>query len=170
MKLRLIFILLTFLFNSNGAHSQKEGRIQRKNIVHLEAGGMGGYGSLNYERIFSLPGLFSASGRIGFSTIRIFDYTNRFNPDLLFPIAVNGFFGKVHKLHLGFGQLIANTTRSNITNGTPKRVTNLHTHFAIGYRYQKNDGKLIFGISYTPMIEFQETYRNWGAMTIGYAF
>ena len=47
---------------------------------------------------------------------------------------------------------------------------NFHTNFAIGYRYQKDDGRLILGISYTPIIEFQETYRHWGAVTVGYAF
>ena len=28
------------------------------------------------------------------------------NTDLLFPITINGFYGKNHKIHLGFGQLI----------------------------------------------------------------
>ena len=170
MRLKLILILFTILFTTAKGHSQVGNPDHYKNIVHLEAGGIGGYGSLNYERMIPLSGLFSVSGRIGISTIRLYDFTNKFNPDILFPISVNGFFGKSHKIHLGFGQLIANSIRANHTTGEPIRETNFHTHFAVGYRYQKADDRLILGISYTPAIEFQQTYRHWGAVTFGFAF
>ena len=169
-SLKSILILLTLLILALAGNSQTDETILYKNIIHAEAGGIGGYGSLNYERMFLLPELFSASARIGLSTVRINDYTTRFNPDLLIPLTINGFYGKSHKIHLGFGQLITNTIRSNHTDGKPIRDTNLHTHFAIGYRYHKDGGRLVLGISYTPMIEFQETYRHWGGVTVGFVF
>jgi len=170
MKFKVYLILLSFLLITINGQSQTEKSVHFKNIIHAEAGGIGGYGSLNYERVVPLPGLFSISGRVGLTTVRVYDFINRFNPDLLFPVTINGFFGKDHKVHVGFGQLIANTVRANHTGGSPTRETKLHTHFAIGYRYQKADGRLILGLSYTPMIEFQENYRHWGALTVGVAF
>ena len=170
MRLNSVYCILVFLLIAAEGHSQSANPILYKNIIHVEAGGIGGYGSLNYERMIPLPGLFSMSGRVGFSTITLYDFNNSFNPDLLFPISVNGFFGRNHKIHVGFGQLIANTIGANHNDGSPKRETNFHTNFAIGYRYQKPDGRLILGLSYTPIIEFQKTYRHWGAITVGFAF
>src|SRR5690554_1191337 len=170
MKFKVYLILLSFLLIAINGQSQTEKSVHFNNLVHVEAGGIGGYGSLNYERVFPLPGLLSLSGRIGVSTIRLKDFTNNFNPDLLFPIAINGFYGKDHKIHVGFGQLISNNVSANHDNGMPKRETKFHTHFAIGYRYQKDGGRLILGLTYTPMLEYQEKYRLWGALTVGFAF
>lgn len=170
MKLKVIHLLIPLLWLAINGHAQTEKTAINKNIIHAEAGGIGGYGSLNYERMIDLPGLFSLSGRVGAGTIRIYDFTSAFNPDLLFPVTVNGFYGKDHKIHLGFGQLIANTIHASHQDGNPIRETNLHTNFAIGYRYQKPSGRLVLGISYTPLIEFKQNFRHWGALTVGFAF
>jgi hypothetical protein len=170
MRLKTIYIFLAFQIIANKALSQKENTLHYKHIVHLEAAGIGGYGSLNFERIIKLNELFSLSARIGFSTNRIYDYNNKFNPDLLFPIAINGFFGKVHKVQLGLGQLVAFSIKANILNGPPARETNFHTNFTLGYRYQKQDSRIISGISYTPILEYNSSIRHWGAFTIGYLF
>lgn len=167
---KICCFLLLFLFTAKEGYAQNEAPPPHKNILHIEAGGMGGYGSLNYEREVPLARLFTLSGRIGISTIRIYDYTRKFNPDLLFPIAINGYYGKDHKLQLGFGQLISSGVRASHTDGTPKRASNLHTSITLGYRYKKDAGRLVLGISFTPILEFQETIRYWGAVTVGYAF
>jgi len=168
MKWRLAIILLTLWWFIDKGYAQSGNTVIHKNIVHLEVAGIGGYGSLNYERAFSLPHSFSLSGRIGISTLKLRDFTLHFNLDFLFPVSINGFYGKKHKVHLGFGQLIANSVYANHEDGNSVRTTSFHTHFAIGYRFQKE--RLVLGISYTPMIEFQEIYKHWGAVTIGFTF
>lgn len=169
-KTLYFLLLISFITIEKNGNAQTESIVHFKNNIHVKAGGAGGYGSLNYERTIPLPKLFSISGRIGVSTIRIYDFSSAFNPDLLFPITVSGFYGKTHKVHLGFGQSFANVVRANPKDGSSKRETNLHTHFTIGYRYQKSGGRLILGINYTPIIEFQEYYRHWGGVTVGFAF
>lgn len=170
MKLKTFYILLLSLFTAIEGYSQKETPVRHKNIFHIEAGGIGGYGSLNYEREVPLPGLFTLSGRNGLSTIKLYDFTNKLNPDLLFPVTINGYFGNDHKLQVGFGELITSRVQASHTDGTPKRETNLHTCITIGYRYKKDAGRLVVGISFTPILEFQETFRYWGAATVGFAF
>ncbi len=170
MRFKIYYLQIAFLFISINGYTQKDSLLIYKNIIHAEAGGIGAYGSLNYERVVPLQGLFSFSGRIGLGTIRLYDFTNKFNPDVLIPITINGFYGKDHKIHIGFGQLIANNVRASHGVGKPERETNLHTHITIGYRYQKDGGRLILGLSYTPMLEYQEVYRHWGALTLGFAF
>jgi len=140
-----------------------------KNTVYLEAGGTGGYGSLNYERLLPFKNNFHITARIGFSTIKIKDFNQKLNPDVLIPIGINAFYGLNHKIQIGFGQVFANTVRANL-QGETVRQTNLHTYFTIGYRYQKESSRFLFGINYTPILEFQETFRHWGGLTIGYSF
>lgn len=169
--LKSIVLIQVMMVIAFGSYTQeKEKPVHYNSIIHAEAGGIGGYGSLNYEGVFSLSDYFSASGRVGISTLRINDFTTQFNPDLLVPITINGFYGKAHKLQVGFGQLLSNTVRASHSTGLPIRETHFHTHFSVGYRYHKEKGRMIYGISYTPMIAYQENFRHWGAVTIGYVF
>lgn len=161
----LLFLIFLYLGKAEKAQAQN---IHYKHIVNASAGGAGGYGSLNYEGMIPLPHLFSISGSVGISSIRLYDFTAKFNPDLLLPITINGFYGHTHKAHIGFGQLISNIVRANPVNGASDREIKSHTHFVLGYRYQKPEGKLVLGISYTPIVEFHKALRHWGGLTVGY--
>ncbi len=141
-----------------------------KNVVYLQAFGIGGFGSLNYERIIYRQKDFNLGARIGISTYHIYDFTNTFNPDLIFPIALNGHYGKTHKIEFGIGQTIVSIVHIVNSDLKPRRDANIHANFTLGYRYQKKEGGLFFRCAYTPMIQEYSRYRHWGGISIGYAF
>lgn len=90
-------------------YSQNDTLNNRRNIVFIEAGGLGGYGSINYERLFYTKMKTDFLARIGLSTFNIYDFTNNINPDLLVPLIITGMNGCNHKLEYGIGITITNT-------------------------------------------------------------
>lgn len=162
-----MFLLLISNFK---AKSQIDTNQIAKNIIYIEAAGIGGYGSLNYERVVLKKIDLLLCIRVGLSTYNLRDYTTRFNPDILIPIAINGLYGNNHKIEIGIGQMISNIVYANHSNWKPERETNIHANFTIGYRFQKEKGGLIFRCNYSPIIEFYKYYRHWGGISIGYAF
>jgi hypothetical protein len=170
MKKTILPIIFLLLLINIKVKSQIDTNRVSRNIFYLEAAGIGGYGSLNYERIIARKNDFLICARIGISTYNLTDYTTNFNPDFIIPIAINGLYGKNHKFEFGIGQSISNIVYNNTSNFRPERETNIHANFTIGYRYQKEEGGLIFRCNYSPIIEFYKYYRHWGGISIGYAF
>ena len=168
MRISCLIVLCLFLFYR--AKSQVDERVFSRNVLYLEFGGIGGLGSLNYERMVSLKGLFSIGLRVGGSTYKIRDYTRKFNPDIIIPVAVNGLFGKNHKLEVGLGQVFSNIVLANDLTGKPERVSKFHANFTVGYRYQKARGGLILRCGYMPLMESYRFYRHWAGASVGYAF
>ena len=150
--------------------SQKDSLRISRNLIYLEAAGAGGYGSVNYEKVlFGKKNLMFAL-RLGLGSYHIMDYTNKFNPDILIPLFVNAYYGKNHKIELGAGQIVANIAHVGYTDDKPTRTTNFHTGLSIGYRYQKNTGGIFSRYAYTPIIEFNKTFRHWVGVSFGYSF
>lgn len=170
MKINLIYIIILLLFVNFEAKSQLDTNQISQNTLYLEAGGIGGYGSLNYERIIPVKVNLKIGARIGISTYNITDYTTKFNPDIIIPIAINGLYGNNHKIEFGFGQIMSSIIQTDLSNWKPDRKINLHANFTIGYRYQKDKRGIMFRCSYTPVIEFYKFYRHWAGISIGYAF
>jgi len=168
--MRISYLLVLCIFFFYEAKSQTDERTFNRNALYLEFGGIGGFGSLNYERIFPVKRLFAVGLRVGFSTYKIKDYTRKFNPDIILPLAVNGFFGKNHKLEVGFGQVFSNTIQANDLTGNPERISKIHANFTLGYRYQKAQGKLLLRCGYTPLIDSYQFYRHWAGASVGYTF
>lgn len=155
---------------SHEAFSQKDPTNIARNLLCLEVGGVGGYGSVNYERVvFSKKNLMFGM-RLGISTYHIKDYTNKFNPDILIPLSINGYYGKNHKIELGIGQTFASIVHADIIDFKPTRITNFNTDFSIGYRYQKSTGGIVFRCAYTPIIDFNSYFRHWAGVSFGYSF
>ena len=67
MKLKLFYILL-FLFPNFETKAQLEYLPYSKNLFYLEAGGNGGFASINYERLFFTSSNLHFSSRIGLTT------------------------------------------------------------------------------------------------------
>ncbi len=168
-QLSLLIILLLNLLSFD-VNSQLDTVSVSKNAVYIEARGLGGYGSLNYERIVPLKKSISLGIRLGLSTYKIKDFMGKINPDIIVPISLNGLYGKKHKIEFGIGQTISSLVKIDYSSWTPHREVKFSTTFSIGYRYQKNTGGLIYRWSYTPIIEFNKYFRHWGGMSIGYAF
>jgi len=169
MRYRLCIIIL-FIFSFNKAFSQDNFIFTPINSIMLEVGGVGGYGSLNYERVFVRKNDWSFALRTGISTYHLYDYTNSFNPDILIPFSLNIFYGKKHKVVLGIGQTLANIVYADTKDFEPARKINFHSNFTIGYRYQKNLKGLFFQCSYTPIIELDHSLRHWAGISFGYSF
>ncbi len=168
MRISCLIVLCLFLCYT--VKSQTDEKAFPKNAFYLEFGGIGGLGSLNYERMIPLKGLFAIGLRAGLSTSRIKDYMRQFNPDIIIPIAVHGLFGKNHKLEVGFGQVFSNTILANALTGNPERISKFHANFTMGYRYQKSGGRLLLRCGYMPLIESYRFYRHWAGAAIGYVF
>jgi len=170
MNIHEIYIVLLLLFTNGKIISQTNTLEQSRNVLFIEGLGIGGYGSFNYERLLPLREKFNVGIRIGVSTYHINDFTGEFNPDIIIPLAVSGLYGNNHKLEFGFGNTIANIVQADFSNGEPERISNLNANFTLGYRYQRNNGGVVFRCGYTPIIEFYKDYRHWGGISIGFAF
>ncbi len=176
----LSFISLLFFSNSIQVFSQSNSKLDyaidntSKNTIYIEGAGVGGYGSINYEHIYSLPNYSSSkiavAFRLGVSTYYLHDYTDTFNPEIIVPIGLHFLYGHNHKLELGAEKTITSFVRASSRNFQPKRDIHHHAHFTVGYRYQKHKGGFMFRIAYTPLLEFNTDYQHWGGLSVGYTF
>ena len=169
MKIHLLILLLLFFTHELSA---KKTHLTTPNLLYLEAGGAGGYWSLNFEKIVFQKKRFSLSPRVGISSYRFFDYSQKINPDFLIPFGVQSHFGKKnHKISFGLGITYANIVRANRFTFKTDRKSSFSTNLSVGYRYFPVAKKgLYLGIHYSPILEFNKYYRNWYALSFGYAF
>lgn len=156
-----LILLLTSVPASAQSANDADGHFSL-NAVYVEALGVGGFYSLNYERriseIISLRGGFTAwNGLVGF------------------PLMVNGLLGQDGDyFEIGVGLVPGYTpisllsSRSFIIRGTGNEV--VYGTATLGYRYQPHDGGLLFRISFTPIFERHNTFMSWGGISAGYAF
>ncbi len=165
-----LLLFFSFIIVCNYAYSQTDTNNIARNLVFLEAGGAGGYGSINYERkIYSIKKITLAL-RAGLSTFSVIDFTQKFNPDIIVPIALNGVYGQKHGIQMGVGITYSNVVQANFGDVKTKRISNASTFFTIGYRYHNYKNGLVFAASYTPIIEFNKSIRHWAAISLGYSF
>ncbi|UCH14728.1 MAG: hypothetical protein JSV22_01895 [Bacteroidales bacterium] len=169
MKYRFFIVILSIMI-SHETLSQKDSTHFTRNLIYLEVAGVGGYGSVNYERVIYSKKYLMLAMRFGMSSYHIKDYTNKFNPDILIPLSINGFYGKNHKIELDVGQTFANIVHADLSGFKPERITNFHTNFSVGYRYQKNTGGIVFRCAYNLIIEFNRYFRHWAGISFGYSF
>ncbi len=169
MKFALfIFLLTTFI--SLQTFSQIKSYKIRKNIIFLEIGGLGGYGSLNYEKVILHKNQLMSTIRVGISTYRVIDFTNKFNPDAILPITINALYGQNHKIELGIGNTFSTIVRASLPDMKPSRIVDFNTVFSFGYRFQKNTGGVVYRCAYTPILEFNKYLRHWLGISFGYSF
>ncbi len=167
----IVLVFLLFCHGSISLAQDTSSRIKCKHLIYLEIGGIGGFGSINYENDILLINKFSLGFRGGFSTIHILDYTRKFNPDLIFPISIYFLYGIKHKIEIGIGETISSIPVTDMENSpVHTRSTSFSTNFTIGYRYEHQKTGIFFRCGYTPIIERNKHYRHWGAISIGYAF
>ena len=165
--LRIIFLLFLFC---DVVYSQTDSVQRKHNLVYLEAAGIGGYGSVNYERLILDKYQIGLGIRIGISTYHLKDYRNKFNPDFIIPFSVNSYYGKNHKVEVGIGEVLGNIVHADFEKATTIRKTKFHTAFSVGYRYQRENGGFFFRCVYSPIIEQNKYFRHWGGIAVGYSF
>lgn len=165
---KTLALLLFFCYEANSQTDTT--MIAIRHICYLEIAGIGGYGSLNYENVQYQKNNFMLSIRSGISTYHLTDFMNKFNPDIIIPLAVNVLYGKNHLVEFGFGQTITNIVYSDPINFMQNRSTKLSSNLTLGYRYQKKQGGIVFRGGYMPIIENNKYFRHWAGISFGYAF
>lgn len=169
--IKIIFcVIVFFLIYNKKAKAKNDSIYFFRNSLYFEIMGVGGFISLNYERIILKKKKFKIGIRTGLGTYNISDYTNKFNPDIIIPLSLNGFYGNKHKIEFGIGQTISNIVHANNSKFIPERITEIHANFTIGYRYRKKQGHFIFRCNYTPIIEFYKYLKHSAGISIGYVF
>lgn len=134
---------------------------EKRKSVYFELAGSGGIGSFNYEKIFLKKEKTEFTWRAGLSFAPI-DRNN--GTGVIFPLMINSVTGKnAHKLELGIGQGITVTTKGNFF---------ALAIAAIGYRYQPENKKIFYRVTYTPLISYIVDFQvqQWAGLSIGYTF
>jgi len=124
----------------------------------------------NYEYQIHYTKYWHIGLRAGLGAYHIKDFENKFNPDILMPFAIHGWYGNKHSIEAGLGQTIVSMVRFDIAEADKKRGVSMHTQFNLGYRYQKAAGGFQFRALYAPYINHNKTFRHWGGLSIGYVF
>jgi len=131
----------------------------KRKSVYFEIAGSGGVGSFNYEKHFVKRNNTEFTWRVGLSLAPI-DKNN--GTGIVFPLMINSLIGKnPHKLELGIGQGVTITTKGSFFALTTA---------AIGYRYQSENKKWFYRMTYTPLISYLVDFQiqQWGGISIGY--
>jgi len=140
------------------------------NLAYLEILGAGGYASLNFERLFLIKNDVHLSFRSGLSTYNISDFKNNFNPDVIVPLALIIAFGEKHKIETGIGQTISAIVYADFDDYSARREIKTSGTISLGYRYYKPGGGMMYRLVYSPIIEFNRSFRHWAGLSVGIAF
>ncbi len=170
MKYPLFTTLCLLIFFYKSATAQFSTRKSASNAFYIEALGMGGYGSINYERLLFNKKQWHVGVRLGAGTYRLRDFETNLNPDITIPLAFNAYYGYVHHFEIGLGQTITSIVKASPVNFKVMRENSVSSNFNIGYRYQKNAGGLVFRVNYNPIISRDRLFKNWYGVSFGYAF
>ncbi|MEL6592676.1 MAG: hypothetical protein AAFQ68_21435 [Bacteroidota bacterium] len=153
--MRLFLLVATILLV--GAPS--ENAYTQSRSLSLELGGSAGIASLNFEKAFREAANQQLSYRIGISG---FPIDGNSGVALIFPLALQYRRGAgPHQAELAMGLNLSLTTRGKFfTQAIP----------AIGYRFQREEKRWFWKVSYTPLISFifNWQYQHWAGLSIGY--
>lgn len=153
MKHAALIVLLFFSFTA------AIGQGNKRKSVFLEIAGSGGLGSINYEKTFLKKNFSELTWRAGLSIAPI-DKNN--GAGFVFPLMAHSIIGKsVHKIEFGLGQGITITTKGNFFALTTA---------SLGYRYQHEEKKWFYRVTYTPLISYLVDFQvqQWAGLSIGY--
>ncbi|MEM6343306.1 MAG: hypothetical protein AAF927_05480 [Bacteroidota bacterium] len=147
-----------------------------RNVVYLEALGLGTYYSFNYERNYYLNEPLRLGIRIGLAPWNV-------NEDYFtsVPVGVHLLYGKsAHRLEIGMG--LSYRFKTAISTGSIQyhkweKLAPARIGMLIGYRYQVPDGGWMFRLGYQPFLNgFIEAngyvrpgYVHWLGIAVGYA-
>lgn len=171
MKTQLILSVVCLLgFSYRPVFAQLPIKPLALNAVYIEALGMGGYGSVNYERLLFYQKKMHLGLRLGIGTYRLRDFEMNFNPDLTVPFSIHAYYGKTHHIEIGAGQTFTSIVRASALDFAVERKSSLSSNFLLGYRYQKSSGGLLFRLNYSPIVSSNEAFKHWYGLSVGYAF
>jgi len=141
-----------------------------KYAATIEAGGIGGYGSVNVEYTLDSIGKLALTGRIGLSTYHLFDFKNSFNPDIIVPVSIHAAIGKRHQFIGGVGASFSSMPEQHASANQLQPDLAFHLNALFGYRLHAKNRNLFYSILFTPFKSPNHPVRVWGAISLGYAF
>jgi hypothetical protein len=163
-------LLFLFLICINRSVAQSDSNRILKNILFVELGGPGGYGSVNYERTLIKQNKISIQGRMGLSTVHLKNHYRKLSPDIIIPLSIHFCYGSSHKAEIGLGETFTYMNVVNFDNYGSKRNSYFHSFISLGYRYQPIKSRIFARIAYTPILERNINLRQWGSLSLGYQF
>jgi hypothetical protein len=159
--LKRLLILSVLIFAGIFAHAQDT----LTKTIFVEAGGNGGFASVNFDGSFFVFKNGFLSGRIGLGYFQGEKYFGNSSGVIVVPTIFNASFGKSPNwLETGFGLSLGVSTKPAIYS----RITP-----AIGYRFQKKEKPgIFFRITYTPILAsgFGDKFNQWAGISLGYSF
>ncbi|MGV3630777.1 MAG: hypothetical protein ACO1O6_06210 [Bacteroidota bacterium] len=130
----------------------------------LEAGGAGGYGSVNGEIRFLMKDRFTFTARLGLGTYKLTDFERRLNPDIILPVTFLLAYGKKQQIELGAGPSFSSFPV--LHQMEKQRDFLLSANFLLGYRYTTSK-KFFYRVAFTPMYESNKQFRPWFGLSFG---
>lgn len=171
MKFKLIATVVYVLgFFYESASAQRLPKRLPLNAIYIEGLGMGGYGSVNYERLIYTQKKLHIGARLGVGTYRLRDFETKLNPDVTIPFSINGYYGQIHHIEVSVGQTFTSIVGASTVDFAVERKNALSSNVSIGYRYQKNSRGLMFRVNYNPIISSSQSFKHWYGLAVGYAF
>lgn len=176
---KIVFILILFLpVYCIHAQRKKDPRLFRKNTMFIEILGNGATFTLNYDRLLIQAKGFKIAGRIGYSIPPKIHHITSIPLEISLLISDHG----SHHFEIGTGlSYIRGLEKKDIIYdfvGARKFVSeSLYAPFRIGYRYQRQRGRLFLKAGVIPMFsihefenEFDRDSYVWLGGAIGYSF
>lgn len=195
--MKFLFLLFAFLsihFHTKAQPSENQAG-KSDQAVYLEAFGIGGLYSVNYERMLLQRGDIALAGSVGFTfTPRISGFSDdSFGPGI--PLEINFLYGQNHHLEFGAGltthyvfyrpkgpvglRVVGNDEFEYIYDD-PEEYFIGWASMRVGYRYQKPGSGFLFRLGFTPLLpfggsegtelDFVRTVVPMGGISFGYTF
>ncbi|HET6992675.1 MAG TPA: hypothetical protein VFJ43_15180 [Bacteroidia bacterium] len=159
--LKRISFLFFFIFLNTFVHAQDS----LPRTVFIEAGGSGGFASVNLDKGFISFRNGFLSGRIGAGYLQGEKYFGSAAGVFVLPTMVHCMIGKNRNwLETGFGLSFGLSTKGEIFS----RITP-----TIGYRFQKTgESGIFFRLTYAPIISdvLKGEIIEWAGISLGYSF
>ncbi len=171
-KKHAIFLLCILLLRFGNTYGQSENDDLQKvnsdyklNSVYFELGGNGLFYSFGYDRLFKISNISKFSLGSGLT----YSYSGDSGGFWVSP-QINYLIGSNHNFEIGIGITIPIILESNID------LYPLCLIYRIGYRYQKEEGGLLFRIGFTPFSVLStrglivQPIIPWAGIAIGWTF
>lgn len=147
-----LLLLISCLYAAGSSLAQERGALA------LEIAGVGGFGSISYQKEFKRYNNLGLEYRAGISFVPL-DQNN--GNGFVFPVLLHATYGNdKHKADIGVGQAFTVTTRGSAFLRMPT---------TFGYRFQ-TDGRVFYRVAYTPIISYiyNMQWEHWGGITVGF--
>ncbi len=147
LKIVLSISLSIFIAASCLSQGEKplQEKLSKKNAVYLELLGQGLFYSVNYDRILLVGNKLALSGRVGLSYYPITSFFDAHT--IAIPIEFNLLVGN-GLTYFEFG--LGGTYMQGLDK--PNFSKSFFASLRLGYRYQKDEGGLMFRIGFTPLL------------------